>query len=506
MTINKKKQIKNMAQEGITLLLSILVLASVMAISFSIATITLVEIRSSGDLTRTEVSYYGGSAAAEQALYKVKRKINTQTTGQCDTSLPGCYYSNIGPVTIVSPSGGALTESTVSDPVQQDSFPPFVTMSGNNFPSAAKHYPFYNPGNVSGPSNFSKVVVTYLSTNTDEPLTIYMCEYDPGYRVGDNSQTTVPCSDPTDSASGYWRTPTGGSSLRQENSPMTFALNPSKQQEMIIFNQNQNADSKPIYAQIQAFDASNNPAGIPYFQQESVDINAQNSSVNRKIRVLIPLNGGSSGGAGPIAYWKLDEPAGATTFVDSAGTNNGSCASGACPTTGASGKVNSAATFDGINDVISVPDSPTWTFSGDFTLALWVKASSWSGNWWTRAFLGQDEGGGPLNKWIFSYDGTHTILLVYSSASGGPYLIGNAWAPATDTWYHLAVTRKGNLYTFYRNGIPDGTQTDSTPIPNIAAPLTIGWAEGAGSFNGTLDDVRIYNRALTAAEISALAQ
>lgn len=225
----------------------------------------------------------------------------------------------------------------------------------------------------------------------------------------------------------------------------------------------------------------------------------------RGITLTYVSNTVSSLYSGLIAYWTLNESAGATSFTDSSGNGKtGTCSGTGCPVAGVAGKLNTAASFDGTNDIISASDSSLWTFSGDFTISLWVKANSWGGNWWTRAFLGQDEGGGPTNKWIFSYDGTRTIFHINTSSGGGPVALGNTWTPSTGTWYHLAVTRQGNNYTFYRDGSPDGVWTDSTIIPDASAPLTIGWAEGVGSFNGTIDDVRIYNRALSGSEISQL--
>ena len=75
----------------------------------------------------------------------------------------------------------------------------------------------------------------------------------------------------------------------------------------------------------------------------------------------------------------------------------------------------------------------------------------------------------------------------------------------TNQWYHLAVTRAGDLYTIYVNGVAVGTQTDSNVIPDPGVPLTIGQAEGF-YFTGLLDEISIYKRALSAAEIASIYQ
>jgi hypothetical protein len=72
--------------------------------------------------------------------------------------------------------------------------------------------------------------------------------------------------------------------------------------------------------------------------------------------------------------------------------------------------------------------------------------------------------------------------------------------------YHLAITRRGSLYTIFVDGVPGGSATDTRPIPNASAPLTIGQAEGIGYVDGCLDELTIHDRALTEAELLAIYQ
>lgn len=292
--INTKFRFSQNRQSGVTLLLAILVLAAILAISLSLATITFVEIRSSGDLTRTETSFYAAIGVTEQALYKVKRKVNV-TGSQCDASMPNCYSPSVGTVSISGNGAPAPFESSINDPVQQDSFAAHSTMpDGHNFPSVAKHYIFYDLNNPSGPSGYSRVKVTYLSSGNEEPLTIYLCQFNPSFTVGlsgPNNYSTPPCSDPLDPS--YWITQSGGYQLTPNSSPFdsqNVGMDSTKQQEMIIFNANNSPDSRPIYVQIEAYDALGAAKGIPYFQEKAVDINTQNASVGRKLRVIIPTN------------------------------------------------------------------------------------------------------------------------------------------------------------------------------------------------------------------------
>ena len=165
-----------------------------------------------------------------------------------------------------------------------------------------------------------------------------------------------------------------------------------------------------------------------------------------------------------------------------------------------------ACVFDGTNDYIEVPEQIEWVFDGDFTITLWVRFDTFNSNWWESAFVAQDEDGGPGNKWIFSYDPVSetTVLHINSPSIAGPVIQGDSWAAQAGVWYLVGLSRSGSTYTFYRDGISDGSAVDSTVIPDAVVPLTIGWAEGPRRFDGAIDDVRIYNRALSAAEIAAL--
>jgi len=208
----------------------------------------------------------------------------------------------------------------------------------------------------------------------------------------------------------------------------------------------------------------------------------------------------------PIAHWKMDDNADDTTVLDSSDGDNHGTAQQNTSTLSVAGMIDSALAFNGISDYISVPDNPEWTFIGDFTITIWVKFNTFNSKWWESAFIGHDEGPGHTNKWIFSYDtgDSKTLFHINYPGANGPIIKGNQWAAQAGAWYFIAVTRSGSTYTFYREGISDGAQSDGTAIPDVAAPLTIGWAEEYATFDGALDDVRIYNRALSAAEITAL--
>jgi hypothetical protein len=82
----------------------------------------------------------------------------------------------------------------------------------------------------------------------------------------------------------------------------------------------------------------------------------------------------------------------------------------------------------------------------------------------------------------------------------------NSFDPLANVWYHLAVTRNGNAWALYANGNKIAEANDTSSVPDPVRALWIGNAELDGSHGllGSLDDVRIYNRALSALEIREL--
>jgi hypothetical protein len=177
------------------------------------------------------------------------------------------------------------------------------------------------------------------------------------------------------------------------------------------------------------------------------------------------------------------------------------------------GQVARAFTFDGTDDLVEIPDSDQWTLGlQDFTIDLWINFSQVVSR---SPFIARDDGGGWQYKWIFWYDESgHTtpagpaLRFHLNSYSADPYgaidTIYYPWSPTTGRWYHVAVTRSGSTYALFVDGVQVATSTNQTDaIQNATAPLTIGGAEG-NLFNGFIDEVDIFNRALSADEIHAI--
>jgi acetyltransferase-like isoleucine patch superfamily enzyme len=206
--------------------------------------------------------------------------------------------------------------------------------------------------------------------------------------------------------------------------------------------------------------------------------------------------------SGLVSWWPGDADA-----ADILGGNDGTLVNG---TTVVAGKVGNAFSFDGIDDFVQVPDSDLWTFgSNDFSINLWANFSTvdtGSRDQLRNVFVGHDGAQPPfftVNKWIFHYAENGLFFHIFDTMEGIPIFLGPfAFTPVVGQFHHFAVTRSGgSTYTFYADGAAIGSTIDSRPIPNAAAPLTIGQSEGAGFFHGLIDEVQIYNRALSVNEI-----
>jgi len=174
---------------------------------------------------------------------------------------------------------------------------------------------------------------------------------------------------------------------------------------------------------------------------------------------------------------------------------------GATATADRFGDENTAYSFDG-NDYVSIPDSDYWAFgTSDFTVALWARFSATN----SSILIGSDNGGGTQNKWLLIYEDGQLRFHVNTSVGPPNYPVEAGFAPTLGRWYHVAVTRSGNTFTIYVDGTPAGVGGSGVSVPNAAAPLTIGQAESNFYMNGAIDDVRIYNRSLTAQELAATA-
>jgi hypothetical protein len=190
----------------------------------------------------------------------------------------------------------------------------------------------------------------------------------------------------------------------------------------------------------------------------------------------------------------FDEGAGTSTSDASGSSNNGTI-SGA---TWTAGRFGQALSFDGVNDMVSVADSASLDLSTGMTLQVWLQPRALGG--YTTAILKER----PSHLAYALYANTDTDRASAEVAVATNLDTRSTLQLPLNTWSHVAATYDGAALRLYVNGVLASTRAVTGGITQSANPLRIGgnniWGE---FFNGLIDEVRIYNRALTAQEIQA---
>ncbi|MBE0544749.1 MAG: hypothetical protein IH623_25710 [Verrucomicrobia bacterium] len=216
----------------------------------------------------------------------------------------------------------------------------------------------------------------------------------------------------------------------------------------------------------------------------------------------------------PVAFWRLDEAEGSFTAVDAAGSFDGTYTPGNgavtyATTTGIPMESNPAVGVTG-GARVSIPWALELSPRGPFTTEAWFKPATLAADSldYRTVFssLGAGPGGSGPNGWLLYQQPNNTFAWVLfnqgwlSSFMGDPISVIQA-----NTWYHMALTYDGSLFRIYVNGQLTATQAYAAFIPNQDGAINLGWRSDNGwnPFDGTLDDVAIYNKALTLEQVQA---
>jgi hypothetical protein len=210
--------------------------------------------------------------------------------------------------------------------------------------------------------------------------------------------------------------------------------------------------------------------------------------------------------AAPVLHLRFDDAHGATSFTNDANpANPGTCAGAGCPLTGEAikGQIGLAAQFDGQQNLVTVPDS-TDLHLDRFTIGAWIKPSAMqssdSGDT-HHVFRKVDwDAGKDLDLYLTSDQNAHIFwqcqLLYYQADTATPLI--------KDHWNNVVATYDGNKLSIYLNGVLSGSAPAGGSCPNDK-PVYIA-NNGAdpepwSAFGGALDELSVYNHALTASEI-----
>jgi len=206
--------------------------------------------------------------------------------------------------------------------------------------------------------------------------------------------------------------------------------------------------------------------------------------------------GGVPPSADLVGLWHFDEGDG-TTASDSSGNNN----------TGTLfndpqwevGKFDNALRFDGINDYVNCEKNGGITTA--ITIEAWIKPSAFTDY---DAIVTNFEWPTNPEGWSFRVMGNKKLAWrAVLSGINSTYIITSSSTMEADNWYHVVLTHDASYTRLYINGSLDKEETPGGTIVNLNKALKIGWDDYAAArvFNGVIDEVRIWDGALTGSNI-----
>jgi len=207
---------------------------------------------------------------------------------------------------------------------------------------------------------------------------------------------------------------------------------------------------------------------------------------------------------GLVSYWKLDETSG--TRADSQGSLNLSDFNtvGATPAI-----INDGADFEASNsEYLKVDNATVLNFDQDWSISFWIKAESWSAA--TVIMSRWGPGGAEAQiAWRMYYLSASTKISFQARNSGNESAYEFVETLSTGTWYHIVLTfdYANKNMTGYVNAVSQGTTANQTYWPQWSATTNFVMASFhpfSAFFDGVLDEVGIWGRALTSTEVSEL--
>ena len=220
---------------------------------------------------------------------------------------------------------------------------------------------------------------------------------------------------------------------------------------------------------------------------------------------------------GLVGYWTFDGPDVTTSVKDMSGNgNNGGFVGGATTSAKVSGKLGQALSFDGSDDYVNAANSSSLTLTGDTTVAAWVNLRSAPSTGAGILQYADNASGAEAQNQNLLYE------ISWDTTSGNDIRLGHEYSTGTNqlntfdtnlslnTWYHLVGVRDAtaNTWILYKDGVLFGTynyttDADGGTVSHLCIDNACSAAGGLFA-NQIVDEVRVYNRALSAAEIKGL--
>jgi len=292
-----------------------------------------------------------------------------------------------------------------------------------------------------------------------------------GGTPGNSPPTAVASGSPTSGVKPLTVNFNGSASSDPERTPLTFSWNFGDGQTST------SANPSHIYS-----NAGN------YAARLTVSDGTNSSTATVSISVLANANG-------LVAAYGFEEASG-TTVLDSSGNSVGGYMSNTVRS--ASGRYGKGITFGGASSMVVVPENSLLDITGSLSIEAWVKPTAAGTNWQNVVLKG---GPNTALSYILNAVGMPSLdpSFFVSPASSGVF--GPVSLPI-NAWTHLAGTYDGATMKIYTNGVLAASVAQTGTIAPSTDGLFIGGNPYYGhNFIGTIDEVRIYNRALSAGEV-----
>ncbi|MCD6429523.1 lamin tail domain-containing protein, partial [bacterium] len=193
-----------------------------------------------------------------------------------------------------------------------------------------------------------------------------------------------------------------------------------------------------------------------------------------------------------VAYLPFDGD-----FQDLSGNNNHGTNYGATFT---SGRINQGLSFDGIDDYVDIGNDTSLNSLNDLTLEAWVNINSYPsvrGN-----IIGKYLSPAPYRSYETYIDNNGFAVFRIGIDGGSLQYVRSTTTLSLGQWYHIVGTYDGSYIKIYVNGALEGSKAVLGNIKYDSLHVNIGMVkENDSHFNGLIDEVKIYNRALGASEI-----
>lgn len=200
-----------------------------------------------------------------------------------------------------------------------------------------------------------------------------------------------------------------------------------------------------------------------------------------------------------VGVWDFEECSGTTASDRSGNGNNGVVSGGPTWSTDTPSGKGCSLLLDGVNDIVTVPDSATLDITGSITMSIWIKSTGSNGY---SGLFNKTSGLTGYQLGLAASVGIRGDLY-----NGVTYISPGHTTPVLDgKWHHVVETYDGTTAKIYVDGVAGSNLVGSGFLTVNAASLVIGSDICCGGrlFNGSIDEARVFAKALTASEVGRL--